>query len=156
MDVYDNLKAKNLQLPTPPPEGGIYTKVKQVGNLLFISGQGPNLDGKPVCVGKVGAEVSLKEGQEAAAVCAMNLLSCLQEYLGDLNRVKNVVKLLAFVASADGFGEQPKVINAASSLFEEVFGERGRHARSAIGTSELPGNIPVEIEAIIEIQEVRI
>lgn len=151
MDVYENLKNKNLQLPAPPPEGGIYTKVKQVGNLLFISGQGPNLDGKPLCVGKVGKEISLEEGREAALVCAMNILSCLDEYLGDLNRIKNIVKLLGFVASAEGFGDQPKVINAASSFFEDIFGERGKHARSAIGTSELPGGIPVEIEAIIEI-----
>lgn len=129
MDVYINLQNNNLQLPPPPPEGGIYTKVKQVGNMIYISGQGPNLNGKPVYVGKVGGEVSLEEGQEAAVICALNILSCLEEYLGDLNRVKNVVKLLAFVASAQGFGEQPKVINAASSLFEKVFGEKGRHAR---------------------------
>lgn len=151
MDVYENLKNKNLQLPSPPPEGGVYTKVKQVGNFLFVSGQGPTFEGKPLFMGKVGKEISLEEGQEAATVCAMNILSCLHEYLGDLNRVKNVVKVLAFVASAEGFGEQPKVINSASSLFEGVFGEKGKHARSAIGTSELPGNIPVEIEAIIEV-----
>lgn len=151
MDVYENLKVNNLQLPLPPPKGGVYTKVKQAGNLLYVSGQGPAIGGKPVYTGKVGGELSLEEGQEAAAVCAMNILSCLQEYLGDLNRVKNVVKLLAFVASADGFGEQPKVINAASSIFENVFGEKGKHSRSAIGTSELPGNIPVEIEAIVEV-----
>lgn len=151
MDVYENLEKKNLSLPLPPPEGGIYTKVKQVGNILYVSGQGPTFEGKPLYTGKVGGEISLEKGQEAARVCAMNIMSCLQEYLGDLNRVKNVVKLLAFVASAEGFGDQPKVINAASGLFEDIFEEKGKHARSAIGTNELPANIPVEIEAIIEI-----
>lgn len=151
MDVYENLEKRNLSLPLPPPEGGIYTKVKQVGNILYVSGQGPTFEGKPLYTGKVGGEISLEEGQEAARVCAMNIMSCLQEYLGDLNRVKNVVKLLAFVASAEGFGDQPKVINAASGLFEDIFEEKGKHARSAIGTNELPANIPVEIEAIIEI-----
>lgn len=151
MDVYENLEKRNLSLPPSPPEGGIYTKVKQVGNILYVSGQGPTFKGKPLYIGKVGGEISLKEGQEAAEVCAMNIMSCLHEYLGDLNKVKNVVKLLAFVASAEGFGEQPKVINAASGLFEDIFGEKGKHARSAIGTNELPANIPVEIEAIIEI-----
>ncbi|MGL5514753.1 MAG: RidA family protein [Sporomusa sp.] len=151
MDVYENLKEMNLEVPSPQPKGGIYTKVKQVGNLLYVSGQGPTSNGEALYRGKLGRELTLEEGQQAAAVCAMNILSCLHEYLGDLNRVKNVVKLLAFVSGTDEFAEQPQVINGASSLFLKAFGEHGEHARSAIGTNALPGNIPVEIEAIIEI-----
>lgn len=151
MNVYENLQNLKLELPAPPKKGGIYAKVKKSGNLLYISGQGPNLNGEAVYRGKLGGSLSFEDGQAAAKLCALNILSCLQEYLGDLNQVKSVVKVLAFVASAEGFGQQPQVINAASELFIQVFGEAGESARSAIGTNELPGDIPVEIEAIVEI-----
>lgn len=151
MDVYENLRSNGLELPPPPAAGGLYAKAKRTGNYLYISGQGPSLGGGPVTAGKLGAEISLEQGQAAARACALNILSCLEEHLKDLNRVKNVVKLLGFVASSDDFYQQPQVINAASGVFLQAFGEIGAHARSAIGVNTLPGNIPVEIEAIFEI-----
>jgi enamine deaminase RidA (YjgF/YER057c/UK114 family) len=151
MDAYENLRKLGLELPPPPPPGGLYVPVKQIGNMLYTSGQGPTRDGKPLITGKVGAELSIEEGQRAARLCVLNLLSVLHAYTGDLNRIKNAVKVLALVASAPGFGQQPLVVNGGSQLLIDVFGDRGKHCRSAMGTSELPGNIPVEIEAIFEI-----
>ncbi len=151
MDVYEKLKSLSIELPAPPAKGGLYTPVRQVGSLLFISGVGPMKDNKPVFIGKLGKELTVEEGQAAARIVAINILSVLDHYLKDLNRIKQVVKILAFVASAEGFDSQPMVINGASRLFIDVFGERGEHARSAIGTNILPGNIPVEIEGIFEI-----
>ena len=150
MDVYENLKKYNLEPIVDTPIAGEYVKVRQCGNMLYVSGQGPISGGKPVCTGKLG-ELSLEQGQEAARLCALNILGCLQTYLGDLNKVKNAVKLLGLVASTDDFFSQPQVINKASEVLIQAFGENGRHARSAIGTNVLPGNIPVEIEAIFEI-----
>jgi len=152
MCVYENLKRLNLELPVPPPRGGVYVPVKQVGNILYTAGQGPIVDGKPAFTGKVGKDLSIEEGQEAARICILNTLSVVHQYLGDLNKIKNVVKLLGFVASIADFNSQPQVINGGSQLLVDIFGEKGQHARSAIGTNELPGNIPVEIEAIIEIE----
>ena len=151
MDVYENLKKLGLRIPSPPPVGGKYVPAKRVGNLVFTSGQGPIVEGKPAFTGKVGKELSLEHGQEAAKYCILNTLSVLEKAIGNLNRVKNVVKVLGFVASAQNFNQQPLVINAGSQLLIDVFGEKGQHARSAIGTNELPGNIPVEIEVIFEI-----
>jgi enamine deaminase RidA (YjgF/YER057c/UK114 family) len=150
MNVYDNLKKLGLELPPPPPKGGIYKPVKQVGNLLYVSGQGATKNGVSVLQGKLGRECNVGQGQQAAQLCALNALSVLNDFLGDLNQVKSLVKMLAFVASADGFGQQPLVANGASQLLLDVFGEEGVGARSAIGVKELPGNIPVEIEFVFE------
>ena len=137
---------------TNPPKGGIYKPVKQVGNLLYISGQGATKDGQPVVSGKLGSERTIEEGQEAARICTLNALSVLHEYLGDLNKIKSVVKILAFVASAPGFNSQPAVVDGASQLLKDIFGDdNGVGARSAISAIELPGNISVEIEFIFEI-----
>ncbi|MCL2578620.1 MAG: RidA family protein [Oscillospiraceae bacterium] len=152
MNVYDKLKELQIELPPHPPLGGIYKPVKQVGSLLFVSGQGPTKDGKPVIAGKVGGERTIEEGQEAARLCVLNCLSVLHHFLGDLNKVKSVVKLLGFVESAPGFNRQPEVINGGSQLLCDIFGEdRGKGARSALGTNELPGDITVEIEFIFEV-----
>ena len=152
MDVYARIKNLDFSLPELPPKGGIYKPVIQVGNLLYVSGQGATSNGVPVLVGKVGAERTLEEGQQAAQICALNALSTLHEYLGDLNKIKRLVKTLGFVASAPNFNMQPKVIDGASRLLAEIYGEEnGIGARSAIGTNELPGNITVEIEFIFEI-----
>lgn len=153
MNVYENLKKMNLELPPLPPRGGIYIPVRKVGNLLFTAGQGSTLNGVPVVQGKAGADVTLEEAQKAARIAAMNMLSILHDYTGDLNRIENVVKILGLVASAPGFGNQPQVINGASQLLIDVFGEAGQHARTAIGTNELPGNITVEIEGVFELKE---
>ena len=152
MDIYEVLKEKKITLPKPPPLGGVYVPIKQIGNLCFSSGAGPIIDGKPVFTGKLGEDLSIEEGQEAAKICILNVLSVLEKHTGDLNKVKNVVKVLGLVASAPGFNSQPRVINGASELLIEVFGEAGRHARSAVGTNELPDNIPVEIEVIFEVE----
>jgi enamine deaminase RidA (YjgF/YER057c/UK114 family) len=125
--------------------------VRQLGNALYVSGQLPSKDGKMVYTGKVGAERSIEEGQEAAKLCSINALAALKAYLGDLDKIKNIIKLLIFVNSADGFTQQPAVGNGASEFFVEVFGEAGRHARSAIGVNELPFDVTVEIELIAEV-----
>ena len=152
MDIYAKLKELGIELPTAPTPMGIYKPVKQVGNLLYVSGQGPTKDGVVIKTGKVGAECTIEEGQEAARICAINALAILHDYLGDLNKVKSVVKILGFVASAPGFGRQPEVINGASRLLADIFGEEnGIGARSAIGTNELPSGIPVEIEFVFEV-----
>ena len=152
MDIYEKLKDLGLELPPPPPLGGIYKPVKQVGNLLFVSGQGPTSKDGSEIKGKVGADRTIEEGQQAARFCALNALSVLHHYLGDLNKIKSTVKILAFVQSAPGFGRQPEVVNGASQLLADVFGkERGIGARSAIGTNELPDDITVEIEFIFEV-----
>lgn len=152
MDIYARIKELGLELPDLPPKGGVYKPVKQVGNFLFVSGQGATVKGVPVVVGKVGLERTLEEGQQAARICVMNALSTLHNYLGDLNKIKSLVKTLGFVASASNFNMQPKVIDGASLLLADIFGtENGIGARSAIGTNELPGNITVEIEFIFEV-----
>lgn len=153
MDIYKKIKELGYELPQAAPKGGIYKPVKQVGNLLYISGQGATKKGEPAVSGKLGRERTIEEGQEAARICTLNALSAIDAYLGDLNKVKGVVKILAFVASADGFNFQPKVVDGASQLLKDIFGEEnGVGARSAISTNELPGGISVEIEYIFELK----
>jgi enamine deaminase RidA (YjgF/YER057c/UK114 family) len=151
MNPYENLARLGYSLPELPPLGGLYLRMKRVGSLAYISGQGPTIGGAALFTGKIGATLTIEQGQEAARACVLNALAVLHDSLGSLERVRNVVKLLGFVASAPGFNDQPQVINGGSQLLIDVFGEAGRHARSAIGTSELPGDIPVEIEFIFEV-----
>jgi len=151
MDVYARLKELNLTLPEIPPRLAILKAVRQAGNCLYVSGQGPTRAGAPVFTGKVGAERTVEEGQEAARICTLNALSNLHNFLGDLNKIKGLIKTLGFVQSAGNFNQQPKVIDGASSLLKDIWGEDGIGARSAIGVNELPGNISVEIEFIFEI-----
>lgn len=151
-DVYKRIDELGYTLPDTPPQGGIYKPVKQVGNLLYVSGQGATKSGVPVVVGKVGGKCSLEQGQQAARICTLNALSTLHHFLGDLNKIKSVVKILGFVSSESGFNYQPKVIDACSTLLRDVFGDAGVGARSAIGVNELPGDIACEIEFIFEIQ----
>ena len=151
MDIIEVLKKMNVELPAPPPKGGVYKPVKQVGKLLFVSGQGCTRDGKPLYQGKVGKECSLEEGQAAARVCALNALSVLKEYLGDLNKIKCLVKTLAFVSSDPSFSQQHLVANGCSMFLSELLGaDAGVGSRSAVGVAQLPGNIPVEIEFVFE------
>jgi len=151
MDIYTRLKELNLTLPELPPAGGIYKPVRQMGNCLYVSGQCPTKAGVPVITGKAGAERTVEEAQEAARMCVLNGLSVLHNFLGDLNKIKGLVKTLAFVESAPGFNQQPKVIDGASALLRDIWGDAGVGARSAIGVSELPGNSTVEIEFIFEV-----
>jgi len=151
MDVYAKLKELNLTLPELPVAAGIYKPVRQAGNCLYVSGQVATRDGAPLFPGKIGAEVTVEQGQEAARACVLNALSNLHQFLGDLNKIKGLIKTLAFIQSADGFSQQPMVANGASGLLKEIWGEDGVGARSAIGVNELPLNVSVEIEFIFEI-----
>ena len=154
IDINDRIKELGITIPKPPVAGGIYTPALEFGEkFVYSSGCGPILNGVPVHVGKVGSDITLEQGQEAAKACILNVLSVVQAQIGDLNRIKRAVKVLAFVASSDTFFEQPKVINAASQILIDIFGETvGKPARSAIGVNVLPGNIPVEIEVLFELK----
>ena len=152
MDVYKNLQGLGIELPEGLAAAGLYRPVNQTGNLLFVSGQGSMENGKHL-TGRVGVDTTVEEAQYAARVSGINTLAALQAYLGDLNKIKKCVKILGFVAGADDFTEQAKVINGCSQLFIDVFGDEGRHARSAIGTNSLPLGLTVEVESIWEIEE---
>jgi enamine deaminase RidA (YjgF/YER057c/UK114 family) len=146
----DNLKKMGITLPAPPTAVANYVTSVRVGNLLFLAGHGPT---RGSAAGKVGKELTVEQGYEAARQTGLNLLATTKAALGSLNNVKRVVKVLGMVNSAPGFVEQPRVINGFSDLMVEVFGEAvGKHARSAVGMAELPNNIPVEIEMILEVE----
>jgi len=145
------LENLGLTLPEPAQPGGSYMPAKQIGDLLFLSGQGPIRNGTPVFVGQVGGEIDLETGVEAAQMAALNSLAAIKQALGSLDRVSEIVQVRGFVSSAPGFFSQPQVMNGASDLLGTVFGERGRHVRCALGTSSLPHNIPVEIEMIVRV-----
>ncbi|WP_262273169.1 MULTISPECIES: RidA family protein [Microvirga] len=149
---YERLKELGIALPKAPnPIANFVTHVQE-GNLLFLSGQGPQEANGYLHTGKVGLDVGADEAYEHARLTGINLLAVMQDALGDLSRVKRVVKLLGMVNAAPDFGEHPKVINGCSDLMMAVFGEAGRHARSAVGFGSLPNNITVEIEAIVAIE----
>jgi Putative translation initiation inhibitor, yjgF family len=150
--VEQRLAELGITLPTPSEPKFSYLHCNQTGNLVFVSGQDCRIDGTLMYEGKLGRELSIEQGQAAARQAAINCLAVLKQYLGDLDRVVKIVKLLGFVNSAPGFADQPYVMNGASDLFEQVFGKAGKHARSAIGTSELPFHTPVEIELIVEVR----
>jgi enamine deaminase RidA (YjgF/YER057c/UK114 family) len=147
------LEKYGLSMPEPPAKGGIYEPVKEFGeNFCYLSGCGPLINGKQLYRGKLGAEYTVEEGQAAARYCVLNLLANLKARIGDLDRVRRIVKMLCFVAGTDTFYEHPQVANGGSQLLEDIFGlERGRCARSAVGMNALPGNIPVEIELLVEL-----
>jgi enamine deaminase RidA (YjgF/YER057c/UK114 family) len=153
MSAEARIKELGLSLPQPPKPGGNYIPGVRVGNLLYLSGHGPSrVDGVPAARGKVGRDLSVEEAYKVARDVGINLLGTARSLLGSLDKVKRVVKVLGMVNSAEGFGDQPKVINGFSDLMVEVFGENGRHARSAVGMAELPSSIPVEIEMILEVE----
>lgn len=151
MGVYENLKRDGYVIPEALEAKGLYKPVNQTGNLVYLSGQGSIENGVNL-TGRVGIDVTVEEAQHAAEVCMLNTLAALEKHLGDLNRVKKVVKILAFVAGADDFTQQALVVNAASEVLISAFGEEGRHARSAIGTNNLPLGLTVEIESIFEVE----
>jgi enamine deaminase RidA (YjgF/YER057c/UK114 family) len=141
-----------IELPETNPPVANYVPYVLSGNLLFLSGQIPQWNGERPFLGQVGAEISIEEGSKAARLCGLNLIAWIKAATGGrLDRVVRVVKLCGFVNSAAGFGDQPKVVNGCSDLFVAVFGDHGRHARSAVGVSSLPFNVAVEIEAIVEL-----
>jgi enamine deaminase RidA (YjgF/YER057c/UK114 family) len=153
MSAEARIKELGLVLPPPAKPGGNYVPGVRVGNLLYLSGHGPiRVDGAPAIRGKLGRDLSLEDGYKVARDVGVNLLGSARTILGSLDKVRRVVKVLGMVNSAEGFGDQPKVINGFSDLMVEVFGENGRHARSAVGMAELPSGIPVEIEMILEVE----
>ena len=151
MGAEQKLKELRLTLPQPPPPVANYVRAVKTGNLLFISGHGPYNDGKIKISGKVGRELTVDEGYQAARNVALNCLASIKATIGDLDKVKRVVKLLGMVNCTDDFKDQPKVINGCSDLLVAIFEDAGKHARSAVGMQSLPNQIPVEIEMILEI-----
>ncbi|MDC0514121.1 RidA family protein [Pelagibacteraceae bacterium] len=152
MSADQNLKDLNIQLPEAPKPVGAYAAYKKIGKLIFISGQVSFRDTGELIKGKVGLDLTLEQGQDAAKACAINILSQIKSACdGDLNKVKNCIKITGFVNSIDSFVEQPKIINAASDLLVKIFGEKGIHARAAVSVNSLPLGASVEIEAIFEI-----
>lgn len=152
MYIEKNLVKLGYTLPTNSIPKAMYVPVKQIGNLLFVSGQGPFLDGKPLYTGKVGLDRTIEEAQQAAEICALNILTVIKECTGNLDKVKNIIKLSSFVNCSDNFDKHHIVTDGASNLLFRIFGESGLHARTAVGVSQLPFSITVEIEAIIEIE----
>ena len=147
----NRLAELGLELPPVAAPAAAYVPAVRTGNLVYTSGQVPFVDGKLPATGKAGAEVTPEEAYDLARICALNALAAIKAELGDLSRVTRVVKLLVFVASAPDFTGQPQVGNGASDLLGEVFGDAGKHARSAVGVAVLPLDAPVEVEMIVEV-----
>lgn len=148
--IDDKLKTLGITLPTPPKPAGSYIPVVISGNLAFVSGQIPMQEGKVAYTGKVPTERTIEEAQSAAKICAVNILAQLNANLGSLDKISKIVRVSGFVNSTGDFTEHPKIINAASDLFFEIFGEKGKHSRIAVGVSSLPLNSTVEIDMIAE------
>ncbi|MEH7505193.1 RidA family protein [Neobacillus drentensis] len=144
----ERLEELGLKLPALRPASGNYVSFVRTGNLIFTSGQGTD-----EYRGKLGEDVSIEVGYQAARQCMLNLLAVVKNELGDLSKVKRIVKILGMVNSSPDFKDQPKVMNGSSDLLVEVFGEKGRHARSAVGMSQLPHNNAVEVEMIVEVED---
>mgnify|MGYP001217024621 FL=1 len=151
MSASENLKKLNIELPKAADPVGAYVAFKKIGKLIFISGQLPIMKDGNLLKGKIGKDLSLEDGQKAAKLCAINILAQANKAVaGDLNKIKNCVKITGFVNSSDEFIDQPKVINPASELLSAVFEDGGKHARAAVSTNSLPLGVAVEIDAIFE------
>ena len=148
----EKIKQMGITIPETVKPLAAYIPAMRVGNLVMTSGQVPISDGAVIYSGKVGKDLSEEEGKEAAKLCALNCLSAIKSVIVNLDKIKRVVKLTVFVSSAEGFTAQPKVANGASEFIVEIFGDAGKHVRSAVGVSELPLNSAVEIEMIAEVQ----
>ena len=153
MGVRDRLQELGIELPPPPKPVASYVPVVVSGGFAFVAGQVAMAEGTVQSPGKLGVEVSVGEGQAAARRCALQALAALEEELGDLDRVTRIVQVTVFVASGEGFTDQPKVANGASDVLVEVFGDAGRHARAAVGVAELPLGGPVEVAVIARVGE---
>ena len=150
--IEEKLESLGIKLPAPPTPSGSYVPAVRTGNLLYISGQIPMEEGKVVFTGKVTDE-NLEIAQKSAKMCAINILAQLKRELGDLDKVSKIVRLSGFVNSVPEFSQHPKVINAASDFLFEIFGEKGKHSRIAVGVSSLPLNSMTEIDAIVEFSQ---
>ena len=152
MNALENIKKLNLEIPDAPAPVGAYVAYKKVGNLLYISGQLPISNEGKMIKGKIGKDLTLEDGQKASKFCAINIIAQVKKALnGDLDKVKNCVKITGFVNSTDNFTDQPKVINPASETLSAVFENNGKHTRAAVSTNSLPLGAAVEIDAIFEI-----
>lgn len=151
MKIEEKIKSLGYEIPKSAPAGAIYTPVKQVGNILYVSGQIPMLDSEIKYSGKVGVQRSIEYGQDASRLCILNMLSAVKNYIKDLDKIKQIVKLYVIVNSEVGFTSQHIVANAASEMLIDIFGEAGCPVRTAVGTNQLPLDVTVEIEGIIEV-----
>ena len=149
--IEEKLQSLNISLPTPPKPAGSYIPVVVSKSLAFVSGQIPIKDGKVAFIGKVPTAQSIENAQKAAKLCAINALAQLKAELGDLDKIQKIIKVSGFVNSEQNFSEHPKVINAASDFLYDVFGEKGKHSRIAIGANSLPLDSTVELDMIVEI-----
>ena len=152
MKTEQRLKQLGISLALPTQPMANYVNAVRTGNLLYLAGKGPGLPGQPLPVGKVGRDFTVEQGYECARQTGLSLIAVMKAELGDLDRVRRIVKVLGMVNATPEFGQQPEVINGCSDLFVEVFGDRGKHARSAVGMGSLPRGIPVEIEVIVEVE----
>ncbi len=150
--IDDRLRERGIELPTVPVPVANYVGAVRTGNLLFLAGHTPGLNGAPLPSGKVGRDFTIEQGYAAARECGLNLLAVAKAELGDLDRVTRVVKILGMVNCMPEFTDLSKVINGCSDLLVEVFGDRGKHARSAVGMGSLPFGVPTEVEMILEMQ----
>jgi len=148
----EKLQRMGLSLPQSSAPVANYVTAVRSDNLVFLSGVAPRSADGSMITGKLGRELTVEQGYEAARLCALNLLANLKKEIGDLDKLRHIVKVLGMVNSAPEFGEQPKVINGASDLFVEVFGDKGKHARSAVGMGALPSGIAVEVEMVVEVE----
>lgn len=151
-DAESRIKSQGIQMIEPTPSVANYLKAVRVGKLVYLSGHGPDKPNGGQIIGKVGSALTTKEGADAARLVGISLLSTLKAEIGDLNKVKRIVKVLALVNAEPMYMDHPQVVNGFSDLMVEVFGESGKHARSSVGVGSLPGNIPVEIEMIVELK----
>ena len=151
--IEENIIKLGFKLPNPPKPLAAYVPALQSGGFVFTAGQLPIVDGQLKFSGKLGTEINEEEGKKAAEICALNCLSAVKGVLGSLDEIEQIVKLTVFVNSAEGFTNQPIVANGASELMEKIFGDKGKHARSAVGVNELPKNAPVEIEMIVKVKK---
>ena len=149
----ERLRELNITLPTPPQPVANYVNGVRAGNLIFLAGKGPKYPDGRELTGKLGGNITIEQGYEGARQTAINQLSVLKEMLGDLNKVKRIVKVLGLVNSSPNFIDQPKVVNGFSDLMVDVFGEKGKHARAAIGVNSLPRGQAVEIELVVEVYD---
>jgi enamine deaminase RidA (YjgF/YER057c/UK114 family) len=151
MNIEEKLQQMGLELPEVPKPVAAYIPARRVGDLVFVSGQIPLKDGKIAYTGKVGAERTQEEGYEAAKLCALNALAAVKALVGSLDVIEGIVQVRGFVNCTPDFGNHPEVINGASELLVELFGERGQHARAAVGASSLPRDVTVEVEMVVRV-----
>jgi enamine deaminase RidA (YjgF/YER057c/UK114 family) len=150
MSANQRISELGITLPQVATPAGAYVPAVVSGNLVFTAGQIPLVDGKLVATGKVGKDLSAEQAKEIARICALNAVAAVKSVIGDLDRVKKIVKVVGFVSSTPDFTAQPSVVNGASELLEQIFGDKGIHARSAVGVAVLPLDAPVEVELVVE------